>query len=90
MPPWLWGYIVTLFDVFVWPFWNLVPDYVTWQVQVMYAYDRGRYVVLTTDSYLIPIGGCDTKVGDTITAVFDVKIKERMVQSIRGLWLLFL
>lgn len=46
---------------------------------------RGRYVVLTTDNYMIPIGDCDAKVGDTITAEFNVKIKERMVQSIRWL-----
>lgn len=79
------GFAVTIFGVFVWPFWNLIPQYVTETVTVVYKDDQGRCVALTQDNYHVPIGKCDANPGDTVTAEFDVKIKERMVQSIRRL-----
>lgn len=79
------GFIATIFGVFVWPFWNLLPDYVSEQVLVMFVDDRGRCIVQTADNYLIPIGQCNAQPGDLIVAEYDQKVKERLVQSIRGL-----
>lgn len=79
------GFAVTILGVFVWPFYNLIPNYVTETVQVVYKDDQGRCVAQTSDNYLVPIGPCDANPGDTITAEYDVKIKERLVQSIRRL-----
>jgi hypothetical protein len=39
----------------------------------------------TPDNFLVPIGKCDASTGDTISAEYDAKIKERLVQSIRRL-----
>lgn len=79
------GFAVTIFGVFVWPFWNLIPSYVTEEVLVVYVDDQGRCVAQTVDNYLVPIGKCDAEVGETLVAEYDVKVKERMVQSIRSL-----
>ncbi len=79
------GFAVTILGVFVWPFYNLIPSYVTETVQVVYKDDQGRCVAQTQDNFLVPIGKCNANPGDTISAEFDVKIKERLVQSIRGL-----
>ncbi|CDI04855.1 hypothetical protein [Candidatus Nitrosotenuis uzonensis] len=79
------GIAVTVFGVFVWPFWNLIPSYVTEEVLVVYVDDQGRCVAQTADNYLVPIGKCDAKQGEIITTEYDVKIKERLVQSIRRL-----
>jgi hypothetical protein len=79
------GFIVTIFGVFVWPFWNLIPNYVTEEVMIVYVDDQGRCVAQTADNHLVPIGKCDAKVGEIVTAEYDVKVKERMVQSIRKL-----
>lgn len=80
------GFAVTIMGVFVWPFWNLIPQYVTEEVKVVYVDDQGRCVVQTMpDNFLIPIGKCNANPGDVISAEYDVKIKERMIQSIRRL-----
>ncbi|MEM2785404.1 MAG: hypothetical protein QXW37_04695 [Candidatus Nitrosotenuis sp.] len=79
------GFVVTILGVFVWPFYNLIPSYVTETVQVVYKDGQGRCVAQTSDNYLVPIGPCNANPGDTITAEYDVKIKERLVQSIRRL-----
>jgi len=79
------GFTVTIFGVFVWPFWNLIPAYVTEEVLIIYVDDQGRCVAQTTDNYLVPIGRCDAEVGEIVVAEYDVKVKERMVQSIRKL-----
>ncbi|MEW6589056.1 MAG: hypothetical protein AB1299_07835 [Thermoproteota archaeon] len=79
------GFAVTILGVFVWPFYNLIPSYVTETVQIVYKDDQGRCVAQTSDNFLVPIGPCDANPGDTITAEYDVKIKERLVQSIRRL-----
>ena len=36
------GIAVTVFGVFVWPFWNLIPSYVTEEVLVVYVDDQGN------------------------------------------------
>lgn len=79
------GFVVTILGVFVWPFYNLIPSYVTESVKVVYKDEQGRCIALTSDNFLVPIGKCDASPGDTITAEYDVKIKERLVQSIRRL-----
>ncbi len=79
------GFIVTILGVFVWPFYNLIPTYVTEQVKVVYVDDQGRCIAQTTDDYQVPIGKCDAQIGEIIVAEYDVKVKERMVQSIRRL-----
>jgi hypothetical protein len=79
------GFAVTILGVFVWPFYNLIPSYVTETVTVIYKDDQGRCVVQTLDNFLVPIGQCDANPGDTISAEYDIKIKERLVQSIRRL-----
>jgi len=76
---------VTIFGVFVWPFWNLMPTYVTEQVKIIYVDEQGRCIAQSPDNYLVPIGKCDSQPGDLVVAKYDVKIKERMVQSIRRL-----
>ena len=79
------GFAVTILGVFVWPFYNLIPSYVTETVTVVYKDEQGRCVAQTVDNFLVPIGKCDANPGDTITAEYDAKIKERLVQSIRRL-----
>lgn len=79
------GFVVTILGVFVWPFYNLIPSYVSEQVKVVYVDDQGRCVALTPDNYLVPIGKCDAQPGDLVVAEYDVKVKERMIQSIRRL-----
>lgn len=79
------GFIVTILGVFVWPFYNLIPTYVSEQVQVVYVDDKGRCVAQTPDEYLVPIGKCNAQPGDLVVAEYDVKVKERLVQSIRRL-----
>ncbi|HWP78920.1 MAG TPA: hypothetical protein VNL34_04635 [Candidatus Nitrosotenuis sp.] len=79
------GFAVTIFGVFVWPFWNLMPTYVTESVTVIYKDDQGRCIAETIDHYIVPIGKCDVNPGDPLVAEFDVKVKERMIQSIRRL-----
>jgi hypothetical protein len=75
------GFAFTILGVFVWPFYNLMPSYVTESVLIVYKDDQGRCVAQTTDDFLVPIGPCDANPGDIITAEYDVKIKERVVQS---------
>jgi hypothetical protein len=79
------GFAVTILGVFVWPFYNLIPNYVTETVTIVYKDDQGRCVAQTADNFLVPIGKCDANQGDTITAEYDAKIKERLIQSIRRL-----
>ncbi len=74
-----------IFGVFVWPFWNLMPTYVTEQVKRIYVDDQGLCIAQSPDNYLVPIGKCDSQPRDLVVAKYDVKIKERMVQSIRRL-----
>ncbi|MDG7050745.1 MAG: hypothetical protein JRZ94_06045, partial [Nitrososphaerota archaeon] len=55
------------------------------QVKVVYVDDQGRCIAQTTDDYHVPIGKCDAQIGEIIVAEYDVKVKERMIQSIRRL-----
>ncbi len=79
------GFIATIFGVFVWPFWNLIPTYVSEQVKVVYVDDQGRCIAQTPDNYHVPIGACNAQPGELVVAEYDVKVKERMIQSIRRL-----
>lgn len=60
----------------VFPFWNLLPRHVTEEVKVVYV-DESGCTVETSDHFIIKIGPCEGKPGETITATFDGKIKER-------------
>jgi hypothetical protein len=79
------GFAFTILGVFVWPFYNLIPSYVTEEVKVVHVDDQGRCIAETADEFLVPIGKCNANPGDMVSAEFDVKIKERWVQSIRRL-----
>ena len=60
----------------VFPFWNLIPSMVTEKVRVVYV-ESGKCTVETNDKFLIRGIPCDAKVGDNITASYDVKVKDR-------------
>lgn len=79
------GFVVTVFGVFVWPFWNLIPSYTTEIVTVVYVDEKGVCIAETQDNFHVPIGKCGANPGDSMEAEFDAKIKERWVQSVRRL-----
>ena len=60
----------------VFPFWNLLPRNVTETVKVI-SVDQTRCTVETLDHYIIEVDSCNGKPGDTVTATFDGKIKDR-------------
>ena len=55
---------------------NLVPKYVTESVTVVSVYSGGC-TVETSDKFIVKISSCNAKPGETITATYDEKIKER-------------
>ena len=76
--------VAAFFAGFVWPFYNLIPEYVTEEVTVVDNSD-GKCHVHTDDNYLIPAGNVcgDAKAGDRIPVEYDVKIKDRMDAAVR-------
>jgi hypothetical protein len=76
--------IAVFFAVAVWPFYNLIPEYVTEEVTVVSNSD-GKCYVKTDDNFLIPAGNVcgDAKMNDRISVEYDVKIKSRMDAAIR-------
>ncbi len=69
---------VILLATVAFPFWNLIPEYVTETVELVYVQEDGECVVLTEDNFLFPVGECEGKVGQEITITYDVKIKDRI------------
>ena len=69
---------------FVWPFYNLIPEYVTEEVTVVDNSD-GKCHVHTDDNYLISTGNVcgDAEAGDRISVTYDIKIKDRMDEAVR-------
>ena len=78
------GLVVAFFAGFVWPFYNLIPEYVTEEVRVVDNKD-GKCFIHTDDNYMIPAGDVcgDAKAGDRIPVEYDVKIKDRMDAAVR-------
>jgi hypothetical protein len=78
------GLIAAFFAGFVWPFYNLIPEYVTEEVLIV-DNKQGKCFIKTDDNYLIPAGDAcgDAKAGDRIPVEFDVKIKDRMDAAVR-------
>ena len=75
--------IGAFFAGFVWPFYNLIPDYQIESAKVVYNGDDGC-MVKTMDNYLVPANGCgDAKPGDFVPIEYDVKIKDRMDAAVR-------
>lgn len=60
----------------VFPFWNLIPNMVTEKLKVVYV-ENGKCTAETIDGYIIRNIPCNAKIGDNITASYDVKVKER-------------
>jgi hypothetical protein len=69
---------VILISTVAFPFWNLIPEYVTETVDLVYVHEGGRCVVLTEDNFMFSVNGCEGKVGQEITVTYDVKIKDRI------------
>ncbi len=67
---------IIVMAVGVFPFWNLIPQKVTETVKVV-AVDQSGCTAETSDGFIVPIGQCNAKPGDSITASYDVKIKQR-------------
>ncbi len=67
---------VIIMSTIVFPFWNLIPTMVTEKLHVVYVED-GKCTAETNDGYIIRNIPCDAKVGDNITASYDVKLKDR-------------
>lgn len=67
---------IIVMAVAVFPFWNLIPSKVTEQVKIVLI-DQTGCTVETHDGYDVKIGQCSGKVGDTITATFDGKVRDR-------------
>jgi len=76
--------VAAFFAGFVWPFYNLVPEYVTEQVTVV-DNSGGTCYIKTDDNFLIPAGNVcgDAKANDRISVEYDVKIKDRMDAAVR-------
>lgn len=76
--------IAVFFAVAVWPFYNLMPEYVTEEVRVVSNSD-GKCYIHTDDNYMIPAGDAcgDAKADDRILVEYDVKIKDRMDAAVR-------
>ena len=70
------GAAVVIMATIVFPFWNLIPSMVTEKLRVVYVED-GKCTAETNDGYIIRNIPCDAKVGDNITASYDVKLKDR-------------
>ena len=68
--------VVIVMATAVFPFWNLLPRHITEEVKVVQV-DESGCTVETADHFIIKIGQCDGKPGETITATFDGKIKDR-------------
>lgn len=67
---------IIIMTTIVFPFWNLIPNMVTEKVRVVYVED-GKCTVETSDGYDIRGIPCNAKIGDNITATYDVKVKDR-------------
>ncbi|MGI0027709.1 MAG: hypothetical protein ACREAD_07710 [Nitrosopumilaceae archaeon] len=67
---------IIVMAVAVFPFWNLIPNKVTEVVKVVLVDETGC-TAETTDGFVVKIGQCNAKPGDTITASFDGKIRDR-------------
>ena len=70
------GGAILIMTTLVFPFWNLIPSMVTEQMKVVYVED-GKCTAQTVDGYIIRNIPCTAKVGDNITASYDVKVKDR-------------
>jgi hypothetical protein len=67
---------IIVMSTIVFPFWNLIPSTVTEKVRVVYV-EAGKCTAETNDGYIIRGIPCNAKIGDNITASYDVKVKER-------------
>ncbi|MGY5149701.1 MAG: hypothetical protein ACW9W3_06530 [Candidatus Nitrosopumilus sp. bin_68KS] len=76
--------IAVVFATAVWPFWNLIPEYITEEVRVVSNSD-GKCYIHTDDNFMIPAGDVcgDAKPNDRIMVEYDVKIKDRMNAAVR-------
>jgi len=76
--------IIVFFVVAVWPFWNLISEYITEEVRVVDNSD-GKCYIHTDDNFMIPAGDAcgDAKANDRILVEYDVKIKDRMDAAVR-------
>ena len=69
---------IVIMSTIVFPFWNLIPSMITEKVKVVYLEGGGKCTVETSDGFNIPGIPCNNaKVGDNITATYDVKVKDR-------------
>jgi hypothetical protein len=67
---------IVVMSTIVFPFWNLIPSMVTEKLKVVYV-EAGKCTAETNDGYVIRNIPCNAKIGDNITASYDVKIKDR-------------
>jgi len=67
---------IIIMSTIVFPFWNLIPTMVTEKLRVVYV-EAGKCTAETKDGYIIRNIPCDAKIGDNITASYDVKVKDR-------------
>ena len=70
------GAAIVVMATIVFPFWNLIPSMVTENLKVVYV-EAGKCTAETNDGDIIRNIPCDAKIGDNITASYDVKIKDR-------------
>ena len=69
---------IVIMSTIVFPFWNLIPSMITEKVKVVYLEGGGKCTVETNDGFDIRGIPCNNaKVGDNITATYDVKVKDR-------------
>jgi len=77
------GTLIAIFGGFIWPFYNLMPEYVTETAEIIVNDNRGCYVQ-TMDNYLIKANKCgDAEPGEFRSVEYDAKIKQRMDASVR-------
>ena len=68
---------IIIMSTIVFPFWNLIPSMVTEKVRVVLV-EGNKCTVETSDGYDIRNIPCEgAKIGDNITASYDVKVKDR-------------
>lgn len=77
------GVISIIMITVVFPFWNLFPNEVTEQVKVV-SVDGSGCTAETSDGYVVKIGQCDAKPGDSVLAKYDANVKTREQSMMTG------
>lgn len=77
------GAVVIIIVTVVFPVWNLLPNEVTEKVKVV-SVDSSGCTAETSDGYVVKIGQCNAKPGDSVLAKYDAGVKTREQSMMTG------